>query len=68
MRYFDYARVAREARIPRSKLEELCALVRAEFPGDDMMADLHILRACKAVRDGTATLEAVLQQEAVAAK
>jgi len=61
MRYFDYLKVARQAGIAEGKLEELCALMRTEFPGDDMMAELHVLRACKVVRDGIATLDEVLR-------
>ena len=60
MRYFDYKKVAREAHIPAPKLAEICHLVRREFPKDDMMYELHVLRACAAVRDGHVRLEDVL--------
>ena len=60
MRYFDYKKVAREAHIPGPKLAEICQLVRREFPKDDMMYELHVLRACAAVRDGHVRLKDVL--------
>jgi len=63
MRYFDYEQVAREAKIPADKLTELCRLVRQEFPWDEMMYELHVLRACLAIRDGHVTLEEVLRPE-----
>ncbi len=43
--------------------ERLKALVRAEFPDDEMMADLHILRAVLAVERGDVTLEQILRQQ-----
>jgi len=60
---FDYTTAADRAGISREKLERLKALVRAEFPNDEMMADLHILRAALAVERGDVTLEQVLRQE-----
>ncbi len=50
--YFDYQSVADEARIAPAELEDVCRLVRVEFPDDDMMYELHVLRACMAIRDG----------------
>lgn len=66
MKPFDYEKAAGEAEIPREKLEELCRTVRSEFPKDDMMYELHVLRACMAVRDGHVTLEQVLRPPATA--
>ncbi len=60
MRYFDYETVAREAGIPPAALEALRALVRRDFPDDDMMFELYLLRSCKAIGDGHVTLEAAL--------
>ena len=60
---FDYLTAARRTGIPEDKLERLCAIVRAEFPSDEMMAELHILRAILAVERGDATLEEVLRRE-----
>jgi len=50
--YFDYESVAHEAKIPEEKLRKLVKLMRQEFSHDPMMAELHALRACLAIRDG----------------
>jgi hypothetical protein len=60
---FDYATVADRTGISREKLERLKALVRTEFPHDEMMANLHILRALLAVERGDVTLEQILRQK-----
>ncbi|MBI5410534.1 MAG: hypothetical protein HZA21_00925 [Nitrospirae bacterium] len=67
MRHFDYETVAREAGIPDDKLKELCRLIRLEFPTDEMMCELHLLRACLAIRDGLVRLEDALRGEFTAA-
>ena len=63
---FDYVAAARRAGIPQDKLDRLCALVRTEFPHDEMMTELHILRAILSVERGDATLEEILRQKAAA--
>ena len=57
MSYFDYEEVAREARIPGEKLEELRHLIKGEFPRDEMMYELHLLRACMAIKNGVVTID-----------
>jgi hypothetical protein len=64
MKYFDYESVAREAKIPEKKLRELVNLVRQEFPYDPMMAELHALRACLAIRDGYIDIDDALKNRA----
>jgi len=64
MRYFDYETVAREAQIPSDKMAKLLLLIRQEFPKDDLMYELHVLRACMAIRDGHLDLEEVLEPKA----
>ncbi len=66
MRYFDYESVARAAAIPDGKRAQLCRLVREEFPTDDMLYELHVLRACMAIRDGLITLGDALRRPAPA--
>ena len=61
MRYFDFETVAREAGITAGQMKELCASMRKEFPKDQMMYELHVLRACMAIRDGHVTVEDALQ-------
>jgi len=64
MRYFDYEQTAREAGIPEQDLAAIVQAMRREFPDDDMMWELHVLRACIAVRDGKVELEEVLSRRA----
>jgi hypothetical protein len=63
MQYFDYEKMAREAHIPPDKLDELRHLTRQDFPRDEMMFELHLLRACMAIRDSVLTLEEALKPE-----
>ncbi|MGD0694182.1 MAG: hypothetical protein ABSB82_04955 [Terriglobia bacterium] len=63
MHYFDYQSAAREAQIPQEKLDELSRMVRQEFPSDEMMYELHLLRACRAIRDGVLTVDDALRPE-----
>jgi hypothetical protein len=64
MKYFDYRSVAYEAKIPEEKLRKLVNLVRHEFPHDPMMAELHALRACLALRDGYIDIDDALKNRA----
>jgi hypothetical protein len=66
-RYFDYENVARNAKIPARKLARLHALIRREFPKDDMMFELHMLRVCMSIRDGHLTIDEALADESDAA-
>jgi hypothetical protein len=61
MRYFDYEKIAREANIPSQALGELCRQIRQEFPTDEMMYELHLLRVCMAIKEGSLTLQDALQ-------
>ncbi len=63
MKYFDSEEVAREANIPPDKLEQLRRLVRQEFPRDEMMYELHVLRTCMAVKDGILNLDEILRSD-----
>ena len=63
MRYFDYEKIAREANIPPQALSELCRQIRQEFPTDEMLYELHLLRVCMAIKERTLTLQDALQTE-----
>jgi hypothetical protein len=63
VKYFDYEKTAREAQMPPQRLDELRDMVRQEFPRDEMMYELHLLRACMAVRDGVLSIDEALRQE-----
>jgi hypothetical protein len=56
MRFFDFETMACQAGIADDRLHELCNVIRDEFPQDEMMYELHVLRACMAIRDGHASL------------
>lgn len=63
MRYFDYEKAAREAKIPAEKLAELRRVVRKEFPKDEMMYELHLLRVCRAIQQGLVSVEEAIKPE-----
>ncbi|MBI4515969.1 MAG: hypothetical protein HY699_09170 [Deltaproteobacteria bacterium] len=67
MRYFNYEKIAKQANIPATKLLRLSRRAREEFPDDEMLRELHLLRVCLAVRDGQLTIEDALNPEAAAA-
>jgi hypothetical protein len=64
MRYFDYQSVTREAKIPDQKLRNPVDFIWKEFPSDPMMAELHALRACLAIRDGHIQIDDALKMQA----
>ena len=66
MQYFDYENVARRAGISQEQLDELCKLVRQEFPRDDMMYELHLLRICLSIQSGHINLNQVLHSKRAA--
>ena len=66
MRYFDYKTVSRETRIPAHKLKLLAKAVREEFPTDDMMHELHLMRVCSAIQAGYVGLEEALHPKKAA--
>ena len=63
---FDYVTAAKRVGISPEDLERLIALTRAEFPSDEMMVELHVLRAILAVERGDATLREILHSRAAA--
>lgn len=44
---FDTRRIARELEVSEEDYEKLEKEIKAEFPGDEMMFELHFLRALK---------------------
>ena len=45
--YFDYQKVAKEMKVPNTILRKIEREVKAEFPKDKMMYELHVLRAVR---------------------
>jgi len=62
MSYFDYEKAGREAGIPADQLVRLAELCRREEPHDPMMAELHTMRACMAIKHGRITIEEALAE------
>ena len=63
MKYFNFEKVAGEAGISPEKLREIQERTRREFPRDEMMYELHVLRICMAVRDGYIKLDDAFRAE-----
>jgi hypothetical protein len=62
MIYFDYQKVGREAGIPVDKLERLAEMCKIEEPNDPMLAELHTMRACMAIKKGRISIEEALSE------
>ena len=45
--YFDYQKAAKEMKMPLATLKKIEKEVKAEFPKDKMMFELHVLRAIR---------------------
>ena len=58
--YFDYLTVARECHLTQDQIAALEALERREFPDDELMFELHLLRILEQIRSGHLKLEDVL--------
>ncbi len=65
MRYFDYEKMADKAGVSADTLDALRGKVRQEFPKDDMLYELHLLRVCMAIRDKHLSLEDALKPDLV---
>ena len=58
--YFDYLSVARECRLTPEQVAALETVERREFPDDQMMFELHVLRIMEQIRAGRLKLTDVL--------
>ena len=58
---FDYEAVAKEAGIPDDKIAALADEVRLDYPGDEMLFELRMLRTCSSIREGRATVETAIE-------
>ena len=59
--HFDYEKLAQEAKIPQDKLIQLKKTLREEFPRDEMMYELHLLRICMSIKEGDVSLDEALR-------
>lgn len=60
--YFDYISIAQKCNISEDTLRKLEDLERKEFPRDQMMFELHMLRLIKSISKGIVTLNVVLSE------
>ncbi len=58
--YFDYMPVARAAGITSAELRAIEDLFAADYPSDLMLRELHVLRACNAVKAGRTNVAEIL--------
>jgi hypothetical protein len=68
MRYFDWQKTARETGISQNKLDALSKVIRQEFPKDDMMYELHLMRVCMSIRDGHVGIDEAIRSETAGLK
>lgn len=59
--YFDYESVAREVGLSDAQLDVIKRGIRLDYPHDDLLWELHVLRACMVIKDGHATYEEVVK-------
>jgi hypothetical protein len=60
MKMFDLEKIKRESGLSTAELARLEEQIRREFEGDEMMFELHLIRAIKAIKEGRVTLEEAL--------
>ena len=63
---FDLERAKSESHLPPSSLVLVEEKVRAEFEGDEMMFELHLVRVLGAIKEGWVTLEEALAESIAA--
>ncbi|MEW6368878.1 MAG: hypothetical protein AB1714_29975 [Acidobacteriota bacterium] len=66
MYYFDLDSAARDAGLEPERLKALCDSILREFPRDEMLYELHVLRACMALRNGDVSFEELVPGEKAA--
>ena len=59
---FDLKKIKEESGLSAIELARLEEGVRREFESDEMMFELHLLRALRAIREGWVTLEEALSE------
>ena len=60
MEMFNLEKIKKESGLPTAELARLEDQIRQEFEGDEMMFELHLIRAIKAIKEGWVTLEGAL--------
>jgi hypothetical protein len=62
-RFFDYETIAHKAGIAQEDLDAIRQRVQADYPDDDMMQELRLLRTCSAIREGRCTAADAIEPE-----
>lgn len=57
MEMFDLEKIKRESGLPTAELTQIEEEIRREFEGDEMMFELHLIRAIRAIKEGWIALE-----------
>jgi hypothetical protein len=60
--YFDYILVAKKCKISEDVLKKLEDIERKEFPRDQMMFELHMLRMIRSIDRGSVKPEEILNE------
>ncbi|MDQ1329187.1 MAG: hypothetical protein QG641_2476 [Candidatus Poribacteria bacterium] len=60
--YFDYISIAKKCNISEDTLKKLEDIERKEFPRDQMMFELHMLRMIKSIDRGSVKPEEILNE------
>lgn len=61
--YFDYIAIAKKCKITDEILRKLEDLEQQEFPRDQMMFELHMLRTLRAIEKGFTKPEEILEEK-----
>jgi hypothetical protein len=61
--HFDYRPDAIRAGLGTEQLGRLVARFEADYPSDLLLRELHLLRACRAIADGTITLAQAVEPD-----
>lgn len=59
--YFDYRSEAKDAGVSTADLGTMIRIFELDYPNDLMLRELHVLRACIAIRAGRAKLKEILR-------
>jgi len=62
MEMFNLEEVKRASGLSPNELARLEEEIRREFEGDEMMFELHLIRAIRAIKEGWVTLEGALSK------
>ncbi len=60
---FNYEAIAKRINLPEERLSEIGKIIRKDFPRDEMMFELHMLRILMALERKDLTLEDLLKEE-----